>query len=501
MQKRYLSLWFPYLMPDWYCMRRPDLRGTAFAFANLIRGRKIVTMISAAAADRGIAAKMTVADARALVPDLGVFDEQPGREARLLKALGRWCIRYSPLVATDPADGLFLDISGCSHLWGGEAAYLNDLLKRLRAPGYTVYGAIADTPGAAWAVARFGTPDHNIVKNGAQAKVLVELPAAALRLEKPLLERLSKLGLAKIGSFINMPRSVLRRRFGEGLLERLAQALGQQQEYLDPVVIPEPFQERLPCLEPIRTAAGIEIAIKRLLESLCTQLAAEGAGLRKGLLTMFRVDGKSIRTTIGTNQPVQHQGHLFKLFELKIPAIAPGMGIELFILEATRTEKMPIHLETLWKGGTAAEDAEITLLLDRIACRVGPGRIHRYVPDEHFWPERSLRLAASLTEKPELSWPLHRPRPTQLLTVPEKIEVTAPIPDYPPMLFRYQGKTHEICKADGPERIEREWWLDHGEHRDYYQVEDREGRRYWLFRSGHYKGDSRNQWFIHGFFA
>ena len=91
-------------------------------------------------------------------------------------------------------------------------------------------------------------------------------------------------------------------------------------------------------------------------------------------------------------------------------------------------------------------------------------------------------------------------RPLQLLAIPEKIEVTAPIPDYPPMLFRHKGKLHTIIKADGPERMEQEWWIAGGRHRDYYYVEDEEGKRYWLFRSGHYETD-KHRWFIHGFFA
>ncbi|WP_129715802.1 DNA polymerase Y family protein [Pedobacter sp. SYP-B3415] len=500
MQKRFLSLWFPFLVSDWLCIRRPELKESAFVFAGLVRGRKIVSMASALAARKGITAKMTVADARALVPELDVFDEEPGREQRLLRALAKWCVRFSPFVAVDSPEGLFIDISGCTHLWGGEAAYLDDLLLRLSKPGYTVYGAIADTPGAAWAMVRCGR-NKMIVESGSITEALLPLPPGALRLDHILIQRFAKLGLNRIADFISMPRSVLRRRFGESLLQRLAQTLGQEDEYLEPVVFPDPFHERLPCLEPIKTAVGIEVAVKKLLEMLCKRLKDEGVGLRKAILTVFRIDGKKIRTLIGTNRAVQSEEHIFKLFELKIPGIAPGMGIELFTLDAQQTEKMPLQNEALWKTGATIDDGEVASLLDRLACRIGSDRIRRYVPAEHFWPERSFRLAASIIEKPASNWAPERPRPVQLLNQPEKIEVTAPIPDYPPMLFRYKGQTHHISKADGPERIEREWWLESGEHRDYYHVEDKEGRRYWLFRSGHYRGDSGNQWFIHGFFA
>ena len=160
--------------------------------------------------------------------------------------------------------------------------------------------------------------------------------------------------------------------------------------------------------------------------------------------------------------------------------------------------------EAIWAGGQGLEcpgleNQELAELLDRLAAKIGVDKIHRYLPDEHYWPERSVKQATSLTEKASTPWRTDRPRPTLLLSKPALIEVTAPIPDYPPMSFRYQGKLHYIKKADGPERIEREWWIDTGEHRDYYQVEDEAGQRYWLFRSGHY-GDTQ-QWFIHGFFA
>jgi protein ImuB len=138
-------------------------------------------------------------------------------------------------------------------------------------------------------------------------------------------------------------------------------------------------------------------------------------------------------------------------------------------------------------------------LLDRIAGKVGANAIKRYLPAEHHWPENSIKLAASLTEQPETAWP-EFPRPIRLLKPPEPIEVMALVPDHPPKLFVHNGKRHTIAKADGPERIGREWWQDSGEHRDYYAVEDSEGARYWVFRSGHYDSDDA-QWYLHGYFA
>ena len=191
--------------------------------------------------------------------------------------------------------------------------------------------------------------------------------------------------------------------------------------------------------------------------------------------------------------------HLFKLFEIKLSTIEPALGIELFVLEAPKVEDHFPLQEKLWEGSGGLEDERLSELLDRLSSKTGV-QATRYLPDEHYWPERSLKPASSLIEKLTTEWRKDKLRPLQLLAIPERIEVTAPIPDYPPMLFQHKGKLHRIIKADGPERIEQEWWLQQGQHRDYYRVEDESGNRYWLFRLGHYD-DKKFQWFIHGFFA
>jgi protein ImuB len=501
MSKRFISLWFRHLTTDWLTLRRPELKELPFIFAAPVRNRAVVTAANPLAEAQGVTAGMPVADAKAIVTDLQIIDDIPGQAAKLLNALGEWCIRYSPLIAADLPDGLILDVTGCTHLWGSERDYLKEIVTRLRSKGYDVRGAMADTVGTAWAVARFGRISP-IIKPGQQMDALLTLPPAALRLEPLVLERLQKLGFYKINSFLAIGRSVLRRRFGEGFLLRLNQALGNEDEplqFLQPI---EPYSERLPCLEAIRTATGIEIAIQTLLKNLCRRLQSEGMGVRTAILKCYRVDGHMVTADIGTNRASHDSHHLFKLFELKIPTIEPALGIELFTLDAPKVEEVEPEQEVLWlPEGCGLADTHLAELLDRLANKIGADRIHRYLPQEHYWPERSVKPTISLKERPATAWRTDRPRPSLLLPRPERIEVTSLIPDYPPMLFIYQNKTHKIKKADGPERIEREWWLDEGEHRDYYQVEDEKGQRYWLFRSGHYSGDQSGQWFIHGFFA
>lgn len=512
MQKRYMSLWFKHLLPDRLAIHKAELRTLAFVFAANEKNRKVITAINPIALKQGLKIGMPLADAKALVPDIEVFDYKVGMELKLLRKLGEWCIRYTPWVGIDAPNGLIMDITGCTHLWGGERAYYTEIVNKLRLRGYEVRGAIADTIGTAWAVARFGevTP---IVKSAQQTHALLTLDPAALRLQhsdilelsnpsgEEILKRLHKLGMHRIDHFINIPRSVLRRRFGEGLLFRLEQALGLKDEKFIPIQIPEPYRESLPSLEPIRTATGIEIGIEKLLEKLCLRLQADGMGIRHAVLTCYRIDGKIIKTEIGTHKPSNHKPHLFKLLAMKIDTIKPALGIELFTLEATKVEQAPEQQEALFSGGKEVAEQEVAELLDRIETKITGSIISKYLPVEHYWPERSIKKATSIAEQPAMVWKANKPRPTQLLNHPERVEVTAPIPDYPPMLFIYKGKAHLVKKADGPERIESEWWLEAGEHRDYYLLEDEDGKRYWVFRSGHYAPNKQGKWFLHGFFA
>ena len=500
MSKRFVSIWFRSLVTDWLIIKKPALQNMAFVFAAPDHGRMRITAASPLAQAQGIYTGMVVADARTILPLLQVFNDKPERAVNLLRGIAEFCIRYTPIAAIDLPDGIILDVSGCAHLWNGERPYLSEIINRLRSKGYHIRAAMADTIGCAWAIARFGKITA-IIESGQQADALLALPPAALRLPVNIIERLQKLGLYQTGSFMNMPRSALRRRFGEELLLRMDQSSGWVEETIQPLQTPLPYHERLPCLELIVTATGIEIALKRLLDKICNRLQQEEKGLRTALFRGYRVDGKTVQIEIGTNRPSHHAQHLFKLFEPRLETIEPDLGIELFVLEALNIEDVPAWQQKLWAGSCGVEDNGLAELLDRIANRTGAASIHRYLPDEHYWPERSIKPATTLHEKPSTAWQTSRPRPTQLLLTPEPIEVTAPVPDYPPMLFRYKNKLHRIKKADGPERIEREWWLEQGAHRDYYYVEDEEGGRYWLFRSGHYTGDKTQQWFIHGFFA
>jgi protein ImuB len=499
MEKRIVSIWLHHLTTDWFTKRQPGLRHTPFVLREASRGRMIIVATNSEAEKNGVSAGMVLADAKAIVPHLVVHDNPPRLSELILRRISEWCIRFSPVVATDPPDGIFIDASGCTHLWGGDSSYLNEIVKRFEKLGYGASAAIADTAGVAWGIARFGK-SAKVIPPGQHREALLSLPPEALRVEPEVSHRLHQLGLHQIGQIINISRASLRKRFGAGLVVQLDRALGHHLEILQSVIPVPVYEERLPSLEPIVTATGIKIALEQLVTSLCLKLLKEQKGLRKAVFKCYRVDNKVEQIEIGTNRPTHDVRHILKLFDTSLNTIEPALGIELFILEAPVVEEHLSHQEKMWETEGGLNDNRLAELLDRLASKIGSDTIHRYLPEESYWPERSIKEASTLAESPGIQWRTEKLRPLHLLSKPETIEVSAPIPDYPPMLFRWKGKVHKIMKADGPERIEQEWWIQQGQHRDYYRVEDESGFRYWIFRSGHYS-DPLYQWYLHGFFA
>jgi protein ImuB len=500
MPKRFVSIWFRYLLTDREAIRLKSLRELPVAFTEPDHGRMLVMAMNVNAEQCGVRLGIAAADARVIAPGIQLFENKPGRNIKLLKGLAEWCLRYTPLVMVDPPDGLLLDVTGCTHLKGGETEFLKDMVGRLRALGYTVRPGMADTIGCSWAVARCGESGL-IVPTGGQRNALMTLPPVSLRLGTEILIKLNNLGFYQVSSFIHMPKSNLKRRFGSSIILRLYQALGQEAEFLLPLKEPVPFSERVTLLEPVKTLPAIEHAVHTLIDQLCKRLYAEGLGLRSAVLTYLRIDGKSYQLTIGTNHPSQRTDHIFRLFELQLDQVAPGLGIELFILDAPKTEPASDKQSLLWNGKPAADSEQVAELLDNIAARVGSSNIHRYLPKEHYWPERVAGNTADLSEIPASEWRDDKNRPTQLLDPPEAIEAMALTPDYAPRQFIYRNQRHIIVSADGPERISHEWWVENGGYRDYYVAEDEEGMRYWLFGTPNDLPSQTRRWFIHGYFA
>jgi protein ImuB len=471
-----------------------------------VQGGIRLMAVDAAAAAEGLAAGMTLGDARAVVPGLHAAAHDPAGDAAALAALAQWATRYSPLAATDGADGLVLDLTGCVHLFGDEAALLADVGGRLQRAGIEAACAIADTPAAAWAWARNG---GGILAAGAAKTALAPLPLAALRLEEALVADLSLAGLRRIGDILGLPRAPLAARFGPQPWRRLDLALGRQAEPICPLLPVPAWHERLALAEPISRREDIETVARQLLERLCRRLEPAGLGARRLALRFHRVDATVQELAVGTGLPSRDPRHLLRLFREAFDGVAPGFGIEAALLAAPETDRLEAVQGGLDSPAAATGAEAVPRLLDTLQARLGRGRVSRLVPQDSHIPERGqtqrpavLRRAGARTAGGEAAWLRHPARPLVLFHPPRAIEVVTPEQEDRPAVLRWQGRPHRVAAADGPERIDPEWWrtpgAPPGEWRDYYRIEDGEGRRYWIFRLGDRQPP---RWYLHGLFA
>jgi len=457
-----------------------------------------VAGVNPAAQALGLCAGMALAHATALAPGLQVREAEPDAEQTALLRLATWCHRITPLVATDGADGLWLDVTGCAHLSGGEAAMLDALAADLMTMGIHARLALADTPGAAHALARHGTEPCVIVPPGEHRAALAPLPVHALRLPSGTVATLRRLGFDTIGTLLRVPRAPLSRRLGPQVCRQLDQATGALPEPIIPIVPTELLQHRLCFVEPLLTPEALGTAITRLLDPLCTRMEQNGLGARRLDLLFERVDGATQAIRIGTARPSRDAPHLTRLLLERLDTVDPGLGIEAMRLIATLAE--PLR----WIQRGAGETPDVSALVDRLSNRLGADQVYRVEPVESDVPERSVRRVPALAPQHGTSWPAGA-RPARLLTPPRPIEALALLPDQPPVAFTWRKRRHRVRRADGPERIYGEWWRRDAEThavRDYFQVEDEEGQRFWLFRQGDGVDPQTGglSWYLHGLF-
>ncbi len=464
----------------------------------------MIAAVDAVAAQTGLYPGMPVAQAQALVPGLTVMEAQPEDDTAALRRLAGWCLRYAPLTAAAPPDGVWIDVTGSAHLQGGETRLLRDLVSRLLVQGFAARAAVADTPGAAHAIARFGAREVMVVPSDGQEAALARLPLAALRLPDETLDGLRLMGIEQIGALAALPRAPLVRRFGALVTTRLDQAFGRAPETIEPEFPPEVIQARLTFVEPLLTAEAFATVIDRLTATVCSVMERSGSGARRLDLLFERVDGTTQAIRIGTARASHNTRHLTRLLKERIERIDPGLGVEAMRLIVPRTELLMPEQAAARLTAWDVEEPDIAPLLDQLANRLGSERVYRVAPVDSGVPERSVRRVPA-EDKTSGTWPADLPRPVRLLDPPQPVEAMALLPDHPPMAFTWRRVRHRVRRADGPERIAGEWWKRNGETRsvrDYFRVEDESGHRYWLFRRGDgengISGDMR--WFLHGFF-
>ncbi|WP_291422422.1 DNA polymerase Y family protein [Acidocella sp.] len=471
-----------------------------------IGNRRLIYAANMAARAAGLRPGVAVAQAQALVPELGIQDVELGADAAALKKLGLWALRlYSPLVAVDPPDGLVIDATGAAHLRGGEEAMLHDMVVRLAASGINARAAMADSWGAAHAFARATSKPVIVVPPGETATLLQRLPLAFLRLPSEMVDQLRRLGFERVSDIASQPRGPLTQRFGPELHRRLDQALGRLREPIEPIRAPELIEARWQFAEPIGAPETLARYTGKLAGALCEMLVAKGVGARRLDLLFHRVDSEMQAIRIGTAMPNRDAKRLTRLLCDKLETIDPGFGVEAMSLCATLAEPF----ETKQVRTSLLEetpDTDVSSLVDILANRVGGANLYRFAPVESDVPERSVGRIAPASGAVGRKWPASLPRPVRLLRKPEPIETMALLPDHPPVSFSWRGVRRRISRADGPERIFGEWWKRDAENnavRDYFQVEDEQGERFWIFRSGdgEHPETGGQSWYLHGIFG
>jgi len=495
-----------------------------------IAGRIVVTAVSDAASAAGIAPEMALADARAVLPGLRTMPADPEADAALRNHILSWCGRYTPFAAPEGTDGVWLDVTGCAHLFGGEQAMLDNLLARLGKMGLRGRAALTGTPGAAWALSHYGEA-CSIVASEAARDSIAALPVAALRLGAATAAGLTRLGLKRVGDLYALPRAPLTARFSGEVSLRLDQALGRVEEPISPRQPPPRYRVRLAFPDPIGLTDDIEAGLRRLLHELCERLGQAQRGCRRLDLTLYRVDGSLQTVSVGTSVPARDAAHLAKLFAERLGTLDAGFGVEAMVLTAPvteplgavqidspapassrqargklKTDKRAKPASSSPTGGRRPKDSNISPLIDRLGNRLGFDQVVGLRPRESFLPEYAVETVPAAAGDGDVSWRPGPVRPLRLLARPELLDTLAAVPeDGPPAAFRWRRVQHRLQAAEGPERIAPEWWrLDpgwDGGARDYWRVEDETGRRFWLYREVRPRRDGTSRWFLHGLFA
>jgi protein ImuB len=519
MTPTYLSLWLPHLPTD--RLRRIAPAPERETEAGLVvvakrKGAQVIAALDRTAAAQGIRAGMTLADARAIRPGLDVAPADSPADAAALGRIADWCSRFTPLVALDAPDGLVLDIAGAAHLFGGEAALMVALEQGLGRHGFEGRAAIAKTPEAAWALARFGTlrraPDGAGTK--AFSKVFEPLPLAALRLDPDVVRIMAQAGLRHVGDLLWRPRAPLAARFGENLFARLDALMGLRKTPISPRFEAPVFVAEQRFASPITQAADVERTLLALSHHLCELMERQVVGARHLEARLFRVDGVVKRIGVGTSRPLVAGEDIARLFFERIDALGEegletGYGFDVVRLGVLATEAAAPRQVDLAADQARAKAEDLADLVDRLGARFGLRRVTRLMDRATHIPEFAVAAIPAAEAPARRPVPAPAPdalpsRPIRLFARPEPIIAIAEVPDGPPMRFTWRRAVHDIAAIEGPERIAPEWWAgdERSFTRDYFRAEDREGRRFWLFREGLFSAETPHpRWYVHGLFG
>jgi protein ImuB len=523
-RRRILSLWLPRLPIDRIKRRLSGSSDALDKTASVVVARQhnaiVIHSLDDLAVHAGLSFGLPLANARAICPELTVFDADEAADRKTLDDIADWCDRFTPLVALDPPYGLFLDITGCAHLFGGERALLQIVCGALARRGFTVSAAIAGTSICARTLTRQAS--GNIIADGEEAEAVSPLPVSALGAGDAIIGGLRRAGLKTIGDVAARAPHEITARFGAGFTTLLAHALGQGDAPISPrKPLPDYIVEkRFP--EPVATEAVIAVNLSALAAMLITAMDRQGKGARKLEASFFRTDGAVRTIPVEAGRPVTKAEVIDRLFRERLDALNdpldPGFGFDLIRLSASHTEIVVQQQRDL--DATIHDNDELSALIDRIAARIGGKRVVVHLPEDTHIPERAVSAVPAqhhLAAAAQAAWPERiesEPplRPLRLFDRPEPIKVPfATVPDGPPHQFTWRRVTHSVVRVEGPERIAMEWWKQNGcgPTRDYFRIEDEAGLRFWVFRDGLYESEGKAEegepasirWFVHGLFA
>jgi protein ImuB len=479
----------------------------------------LIHSLDEAAARWGLTHGLPLANARAICPDLVVHEADIAADAKTLEDIADWCDRFTPLVALDVPHGLLLDITGCAHLFGGEAKLLKLVCDALTVRGFTVSAAIASNPVCARTMNRH--VHGRIVPDGEEAIAVSPLPVSALGASEAIALGLRRAGLKTIGDVAARGRHEISARFGAAFTTRLAQALGEGDAPISPRKPPPDYIVEKRFAEPVATDTVIAMSLSSLATMLVAAMAQQGKGARRLEALFFRTDGAVRLIAVDTGQPVTEARVIDRLFRERLEALSdpldPGFGFDLIRLSASRSEIVVQQQRDL--DAHVHDSDELAALIDRIAARIGGKRVLVHLPQDTYIPERavlSVPAQQNLVAAQRADWPERvddEPplRPLRLFERPEEIQVIAQVPDGPPARFVWRRAAHAVVRAEGPERIAMEWWRPDGQGftRDYFRIEDEQGLRFWLYRDGLYDREVdpktgklvQPAWYMHGLFA
>jgi protein ImuB len=460
---------------------------------------------------------MPVAEARAIESNLVVVEEDLETDRRALECLAHWADRFSPIVGLEDEaapQSLLIDITGCASCFHGEDTLLARANLDFSEAGWFTRIAIADTIGAAWALAHHGQTPY-LAPVCSLERELRDLPVAALRLPFDIVQVLARLGIERVDGVLGLPRNEVPARLGPLVLQRLDQALGRQQELVVSQRAPQAIESAIALEYPTDRLDLLNSVLDSLTNELEPVLEARHCAARQVECALYQLTEAPLYLQVGLFRPrrcPQYLGNLLRGQLERMRFNEPIRAVRLRVVSLEPVIDKQSEFFATEPGGMEAAAP----LVDYLSNRMGADALTQaqLVPD--FQPEFACRFEPMIQPKRERakilklkpadkrrlrrerrpsSAPFRPMRPLCLWPRPVGVEVLSVIPDGPPFRIRWAGQEYRIERARGPERIETGWWRGGDVRRDYYVVDTDRGTRLWIFRS---QADGR--WFLHGCF-